>query len=69
MTSERLQSFGASAADVELKACKNTLEVMMTIMSKQIEIMPQAAILAAGDVALTERSEQGWTAIRPLSLR
>jgi len=62
---ERLKSMKASIPDLTFTACGNTMENMEKAEGKKIEIVPQASVVQAGIVRLTELQEQGWTYIRP----
>ena len=62
---ERLKSMKASIPDLTFTACGNTMENMEKAEGKKIEIVPQAGVVQAGIVRLTELQEQGWTYIRP----
>ena len=62
---DRVKSMKASIPDLTFTACGNTIENMERAEGKKIEIVPQAGVVQAGVVRLTELQEQGWTYIRP----
>lgn len=62
---DRVKSMKASIPDLTFTACGNTIETMEKAEGKKIEIVPQAGVVQAGVVRLTELQEQGWTYIRP----
>lgn len=62
---DRVKSMKASIPDLTFTACGNTIENMEKAEGKKIEIVPQAGVVQAGVVRLTELQEQGWTYIRP----
>jgi uncharacterized protein len=52
-------------AKLTFSACNNTLEAMEKHEGHAITIIPQAKIVPAGVVRLSELEEQGWSYIRP----
>ena len=50
---------------VAFSACGNTKQTMEKAEGHAVEIVPQASIVTAGVVRLTELQEQGWSYIRP----
>ena len=52
-------------AKIAFSACNNTLQGMEKREGHAIAIIPQAKIVPAGIVRLTELEEQGWSYIRP----
>ena len=51
--------------DVSFSACHNTQMAMEKREGHPIEIIPEATVVPAGIVRLTQLEEQGWTYIRP----
>ena len=62
---DRLKSMKDSLPDLTFSACENTLKGMEKAEGKKIEILPQARLVPAGVIRLTELQEQGWSYIRP----
>ena len=60
----RLKS-GAFPSNVAFSACGNTKKGMEKAEGHEIAIIPEATIVPAGVVRLTELQEQGWSYIRP----
>ncbi len=52
-------------AKIAFSACNNTLQGMEKHEGHAITIIPQAKIVPAGIVRLTQLEEQGWSYIRP----
>jgi uncharacterized protein len=52
-------------AKLAFSACNNTLQAMEKHEGHAITIIPQAKIVPAGVVRLSELEEQGWSYIRP----
>ncbi len=52
-------------AKLTFSACNNTLQAMEKHEGHAITIIPQAKIVPAGVVRLSELEEQGWSYIRP----
>lgn len=52
-------------AKITFSACNNTLQGMEKREGHAITIIPQARIVPAGIVRLSELEEQGWSYIRP----
>ena len=52
-------------AKITFSACNNTLQGMEKREGHAITIVPQAKIVPAGIVRLSELEEQGWSYIRP----
>jgi uncharacterized protein len=50
---------------VTFSACGNTMKAMAKQEGHPITIVPQASVVPAGVVRLTELQEQGWSYIRP----
>jgi hypothetical protein len=50
---------------VAFSACGNTKKGMEKAEGHAIDIIPEATIVPAGIVRLTELQEQGWSYIRP----
>lgn len=62
---DRLKSMKASIPDLTFSACGNTLKAAEKAEGKKIEILPQAHVVPAGVVRITELQEKGWTYIKP----
>jgi hypothetical protein len=58
-------SSGTFPSTVKFSACGNTQKGMEKREGHAIPIVPEAAVVPAGVVRLTELQEQGWTYIRP----
>jgi len=56
---------GAFPSSVAFSACGNTKKGMEKREGHPISIIPEATIVPAGVVRLTELQEQGWSYIRP----
>ena len=56
---------GAFPSDVAFSACGNTKAGMEKAEGHPVEIIPEATVVTAGVVRLTELQEQGWSYIRP----
>jgi uncharacterized protein len=56
---------GAFPSSVAFSACGNTKKGMEKAEGHPVEIIPEATIVPAGVVRLTELQEQGWSYIRP----
>lgn len=62
---ERLTSIKASIPEVIFSACGVTMKGMEKAEGHPISLVPQARIVPAGVVRLTQLHEQGWTYIKP----
>jgi len=64
---DRIKSIksGAFPSSVAFSACGNTKKGMEKAEGHEVTIIPEATIVPAGVVRLTELQEQGWTYIRP----
>jgi len=64
---ERLKSIqgGSFPSKVTYSACGNTMKGMAKKEGHEIKIVPEAHVVPAGVVRLTELQEQGWTYIKP----
>lgn len=56
---------GAFPSSVTFSACHNTMMGMEKREGHPIPIVPEATVVPAGVVRLTELQEQGWTYIKP----
>jgi intracellular sulfur oxidation DsrE/DsrF family protein len=56
---------GSFPSKVQFSACHNTMKGMEKKEGHAITLVPEATIVPAGVVRLTELQEQGWTYIRP----
>jgi len=63
----RLKTIKSSAfpSTVTYSACHNTMKGMAKKEGHEISIVPEARVVPAGVVRLTELQEQGWSYIRP----
>lgn len=64
---DRIKSIkaGSFPSSVKFSACHNTMVGMEKQEGHAIAIVPQASIVPAGVVRLSELQEQGWSYIRP----
>ena len=64
---DQIKSLKASniGADVHFSACHNTQMAMEKREGHPIPIIPEATVVPAGVVRLTQLQEQGWSYIRP----
>jgi uncharacterized protein len=64
---DRIKALKASkiGADVHFSACHNTQMAMEKQEGHPIKIIPEATVVPAGIVRLTQLQEQGWAYIRP----
>lgn len=62
---ERIAGFRKSMANVEFKACGNTLAAMSKREGKDVPLMADIPVVPAGVTTLIEASEHGWTVVRP----
>lgn len=62
---DRLKSMKESIPDITFSACGNTIANVEKAEGKKIQIVPQARVVKAGVLRLTELQEKGWTYIRP----
>jgi uncharacterized protein len=60
-----LESVAANLKNVSFSGCGNTLDAQSAKENKQISLLPQAHVVAAGIVRIVELQEQGWTYVRP----
>jgi len=56
---------GSFPSSVKFSACGNTQKGMEKREGHAIPIVPEATVVSAGVVRLTELQEQGWSYIRP----
>jgi intracellular sulfur oxidation DsrE/DsrF family protein len=56
---------GSFPSSVAFSACGNTKRGMEKAEGHSVPIIPQATVVPAGVVRLTELQEQGWTYLRP----
>jgi intracellular sulfur oxidation DsrE/DsrF family protein len=56
---------GSFPSEVAYAACGNTMTNMEKAEGHAIPIVPEAKVVTAGVVRLTELQEQGWSYIRP----
>ena len=64
---ERIKALKASpiGGDVRFSACHNTQMAMQKREGHPIQIIPEAQVVPAGIVRLTQLQEEGWSYIRP----
>lgn len=62
---ERMKSFAQSMPNVSFEACNNTLEAMEKKEGKDIALLDNVEIVAAGVVTLMELDAVGYTIVRP----
>ena len=62
---KRIGSFAQNFDNISFKACGNTHKKMSKKAGKSVKLLPQATMVQAGVVHLTQRQEEGWTYIRP----
>lgn len=62
---DRIASIKASIPDVVFSACGVTMTGMEKAEGHPIVLLPQARVVPAGVVRLTELHEAGWTYIKP----
>lgn len=64
---DRIKDLKASkiGSDIQFSACHNTQMAMEKQEGHPIKIIPEATVVPAGVVRLTQLQEQGWSYIRP----
>jgi uncharacterized protein len=64
---DRIKALKASnvGGDIRFSACHNTQMAMEKREGHPIEIIPEATVVPAGIVRLSQLEEQGWSYIRP----
>jgi intracellular sulfur oxidation DsrE/DsrF family protein len=62
---DRLKSIAENNKQITFSACGNTLNAQSKQENKQITLVPEAHLVAAGIARITELQEQGWTYVRP----
>ena len=64
---DRIKSIKQSSfpSTVNFSACGNTKKGMEKAEGHSVQIIPQASVVPAGVVRLSERQEQGWSYLRP----
>ena len=62
---DRVSSISQNFDNVTFKACSNTHRKMSKKAGKEVQLMPQAEMVASGVIHLIERQEQGWAYVRP----
>ena len=64
---DRIKEMKASniGSEIHFSACHNTQMAMEKKESHPIPIIPEAVVVPAGIVRLTQLEEQGWSYIRP----
>ena len=64
---DRIKSIKQSSfpSTVNFSACGNTKKGMEKAEGHPVQIIPEASVVPAGVVRLSERQEQGWSYIRP----
>jgi intracellular sulfur oxidation DsrE/DsrF family protein len=61
----RIKSMSETMPHLTFSACGNTRENMTRVEAKDIPLIPQATVVKAGVVRLTELQERGWSYLRP----
>jgi hypothetical protein len=62
---DRLKSIAENNKQITFSGCGNTLNAQSKQENKQITLVPEAHLVAAGIARITELQEQGWTYVRP----
>jgi intracellular sulfur oxidation DsrE/DsrF family protein len=62
---KRIKSFSQSMTNVTFLACGQTMKGMAKKEGKMPTLLSSATEIPAGVVQIMERSEQGWTIVRP----
>jgi uncharacterized protein len=64
---DRIKALKASniGGDIHFSACHNTQMAMEKHEGRPIKIIPEATVVPAGIVRLTQLQEEGWSYIRP----
>jgi intracellular sulfur oxidation DsrE/DsrF family protein len=62
---ERIKAITERTSSISFKACGNTRENMAKVESREIPLLPQAAVVKSGVVRVMELQEQGWSYVRP----
>ncbi|MBH5402524.1 hypothetical protein HZZ13_32745 [Bradyrhizobium sp. CNPSo 4010] len=61
----RIEVLAMSNPEISFKACGNTQENMRKAENKDINLIPQAAVVKSGVVRVMELQEQGWSYVKP----
>lgn len=62
---DRIKSIAENNKQITFSGCGNTLNSQSKQENKQITLVPEAHLVAAGIARITELQEQGWTYVRP----
>jgi intracellular sulfur oxidation DsrE/DsrF family protein len=62
---DKITALRAKAAQTVFSACNNTMRGMEKAEGKRPPLIPEATIVPAGVVRLSELQEQGWSYVKP----
>jgi intracellular sulfur oxidation DsrE/DsrF family protein len=62
---DRIRSIAQKNKHIIFSGCGNTLKAQSSQENKDLTLVPEARIVPAGIVRITELQEQGWTYVRP----
>jgi len=62
---DRIKAITEKSSSISFKACGNTQDNMAKVESREIPLLPQAAVVKSGVVRVIELQEQGWSYVRP----
>jgi hypothetical protein len=62
---DRIKSIAENNNQITFSGCGNTLNSQSKQENKQVTLVPEAHLVAAGIARITELQEQGWTYVRP----
>jgi hypothetical protein len=62
---DKIKALRAKAAKTVFSACNNTMRAMEKAEGKKPPLIPEATIVPAGVVRLSELQEQGWSYVKP----
>jgi len=62
---DKIAALRAKAAQTVFSACNNTMRAMEKAEGKRPPLVPEATIVPAGVVRLSELQEQGWSYVKP----
>jgi len=62
---DRIKSIAENNKQITFSGCGNTLNSQSKQENKQITLVPEAHLVAAGIARITELQEEGWTYVRP----
>ncbi|UPJ61618.1 hypothetical protein IVB24_12030 [Bradyrhizobium sp. 192] len=61
----RIEVLAMSHPEISFRACGNTQENMRKSENRDIQLIPQATVVASGVVRVMELQEQGWSYVKP----